>query len=47
MGAFRPKQDNHKAVGERSEAIIIAKLLEAGYSELTPFYDGQKIMNYK
>ena len=27
VGPFRPKQ-NHKAIGERSEAIIIAKFLE-------------------
>jgi hypothetical protein len=27
MDIFGPKRDNHKAVGERSEAIIIAKLL--------------------
>lgn len=38
MGPLRPKQ-NHKAIGERSEAIIIAKLLEAGCGVLTPFGD--------
>ncbi len=38
VGPFRPKQ-NHKAIGERSEAIIIAKLLEVGYGVLTPFGD--------
>ncbi len=34
----RPKQ-NHKATGERTEAIIIAKFLEVGYGVLTPFGD--------
>jgi PD-(D/E)XK endonuclease len=42
MGTFGPKPDNHKAVGERSEAILIAKLLEAGYSILTPFGDNRR-----
>ena len=41
MGPLRPKQ-NHKAIGERSEAIIIAKLLEAGYGVLTPFGDNRR-----
>jgi hypothetical protein len=35
---MKPKQ-NHKAIGERSEAIIMAKLLEIGYHILTPFGD--------
>ena len=30
---------NHKAIGERSEAIIIARLLEIGYDVLIPFGD--------
>jgi PD-(D/E)XK endonuclease len=37
-----PKQDinhNHKAIGERSEAFITAKLLEAGYEVFKPFGD--------
>jgi PD-(D/E)XK endonuclease len=38
MEPLKPKQ-NHKAMGERSEAMIIAKLLEVGYSVLTPFGD--------
>lgn len=38
MGPLKPKQ-NHKAIGERSEAIILAKLLEVGYGVLTPFGD--------
>src|SRR5712692_2920171 len=38
MEPLKPKQ-NHKAIGERSEAMIIAKLLEVGYSVLTPFGD--------
>ena len=35
MGLFGPKQ-NPKAIGERSQAVIIFKLLEAGYNVLTP-----------
>jgi PD-(D/E)XK endonuclease len=35
---LKPKQ-NHKAIGERSEANIIAKLSEAGYYVLRPFGD--------
>ncbi len=38
MEALKPKQ-NHKAIGERSETIIIAKLVEVGYGVLTPFGD--------
>jgi hypothetical protein len=38
MKPLKPKQ-NHKAIGERSEAIITAKLLEAGYGVLKPFGD--------
>ncbi len=38
---LKPKQ-NHKAVGERSEAVIIAKLLEVGYGVLTPFGDNRR-----
>ena len=41
MGQFGPKQ-NHKAVGERSQAYIIAKLLEVGYNVLTPFGDNAR-----
>ena len=36
------KPDNHKAVGEYSEAIIMATLLGAGYRVLTPFGDNQR-----
>jgi len=36
MGLFGPKKDS-KSVGERSEAIIIARLLSVGYMVLTPF----------
>ncbi len=35
MKPLKPKQ-KHKAIGERSEAIIMAKLLEAGYGVLKP-----------
>ncbi len=38
MEPLKPKQ-NHKAIGELSEAIIIAKLLEVGYGVLMPFGD--------
>lgn len=41
MGQFGPKQ-NPKAVGERSEAIIMARLVEIGYNVLTPFGDNQR-----
>ena len=41
MGLFGPKQNN-KTKGERSEAIIIAKLLEVGYGVLTPFGDNRR-----
>ena len=36
MGLFGPKKDS-KSVGERSEAIILARLLSVGYMVLTPF----------
>jgi len=38
MEPSMPEQ-NHKAKGERSEAIIIAKLLEVGYHVFIPFGD--------
>jgi hypothetical protein len=41
MGPLKPKQ-NHKAIGEQSEAIIMAKLLEVGYSVLMPFGDNRR-----
>ena len=41
MGQFGPKQNN-KTIGERSEAIIMAKLLEVGYGVLTPFGDNRR-----
>ena len=40
MEPMKPKQ-NHKATGEQSEAILIAKLLEVGYAILTPFGDNR------
>lgn len=39
---IRPTPNNHKAVGEQSEAYIIAKLLEVGYNILLPFGDNQR-----
>ena len=41
MGSFGPKQNN-KTIGEHSEAILIAKLLEVGYGVLTPFGDNRR-----
>lgn len=41
MGLFGPKQ-NPKAVGERSQAYIIARLLEAGYNVLIPYGDNTR-----
>lgn len=41
VGLSRPNK-NHKAVGERSQAIILAKLLEEGYTVLTPYGDNQR-----
>ncbi len=41
MGQFGPKQNN-KTIGELSEAIIIAKLIEVGYGVLTPFGDNRR-----
>jgi hypothetical protein len=41
MEPLKPKQ-NHKAIGERSEAIIMAKLLEVGYGVLMPFGDNRR-----
>ncbi len=41
MGQFGPKQ-NHKAQGERSQAYIVAKLLDIGYNVLTPYGDNAR-----
>ncbi len=41
MGKFGPKT-NKKALGERSQAIIIFRLLEAGYNILTPNGDNTR-----
>jgi len=41
MGLFGPKS-NKKALGERSQAIIIFRLLEAGYDVLTPYGDNTR-----
>ncbi|MDQ2887048.1 MAG: group I intron-associated PD-(D/E)XK endonuclease [Chloroflexota bacterium] len=38
MEPMKPKQ-NHKAIGELSEVILIARLLEVGYGILTPLGD--------
>jgi len=41
MGLFGPKQ-NPKAIGERSQAHIIARLLDVGYNVLTPYGDNTR-----
>lgn len=41
MGLYGPKT-NKKALGERSQAIIIHRLLEAGYNILTPYGDNTR-----
>lgn len=41
MGLYGPKT-NKKALGERSQAIIIYRLLEAGYNILTPYGDNTR-----
>jgi hypothetical protein len=41
VGLFRPKQ-NPKAIGERSQAYIIARFLEVGYNVLTPYGDNTR-----
>jgi hypothetical protein len=41
MGDLRPKPDN-KSVGERSQAIILARLSEVGYSVMIPFGENHR-----
>ena len=41
MGLYGPKQ-NPKAIGERSQAHIIARLLDVGYNVLTPYGDNTR-----
>jgi hypothetical protein len=41
MGLFGPKRDS-KSVGERSEAIIMSRLLQVGYIVLTPFGESSR-----
>jgi PD-(D/E)XK endonuclease len=41
MEPLKPKP-NHKAIGERSQAHIIARLLEVGYNVLTPYGDNTR-----
>lgn len=42
MRRFEPKQLNHKEMGERSEAIIIGRLVYAGYTVLKPYGENQR-----
>jgi len=37
-----PRRFNHKEMGERSEAIIIGKLVYAGYTILKPYGENQR-----
>ena len=41
MEPLKPKP-NQKAIGERSQAYILAKLLEIGYNVLTPYGDNTR-----
>ncbi len=41
MGQFGPKKDS-KSTGERSEAIIMGKLVAAGYAVLMPFGENKR-----
>lgn len=41
MGSFVPKPDN-KSVGERSQAMILARLSEVGYAVLIPFGENHR-----
>lgn len=42
MGVYEPKRLNHKEMGERSEAIIIGKLVYSGYTILKPYGENQR-----
>jgi hypothetical protein len=42
VGIFEPKRLNHKEMGERSEAIIIGRLVYAGYTVLKPYGENQR-----
>ena len=42
MGLFGPKRLNHKEMGERSEAIIIGRLVYSGYTVLKPYGENQR-----
>jgi hypothetical protein len=41
MGQFGPKQDS-KSTGERSEAIIMGRLVATGYTVLMPFGENKR-----
>ena len=42
MAMSGPKRFNHKEMGERSEAIIIGRLVYAGYTVLKPYGENQR-----
>ena len=42
MGKFEPRRFNHKEMGERSEAIVIGRLVYAGYTVLKPYGENQR-----
>src|SRR5258707_13281280 len=42
MGVFEPKRLNHKEMGERSEAIVIGRLVYSGYTVLKPYGENHR-----
>lgn len=42
MGVVGPRRLNHKEMGERSEAIIIGRLVYSGYVVLKPYGENQR-----
>ncbi len=42
MGKFEPRKLNHKEMGERSEAIVIGRLVYSGYTVLKPYGENQR-----
>ena len=42
LGILEPKRFNHKEMSERSEAIVIGRLVHAGYTMLKPYGENQR-----
>ncbi len=42
MGILEPERFNHKEMGERSEAVVIGRLVYAGYTVLKPYGENQR-----